>query len=322
MKIEMKNIKKFVIITAFLLFFSLGYYVFASVNEATNKNFLLDSDQDGLTDEEEKTYGTDPYKADTDKDGYSDGVEVKSGYDPKKPAPGDRLASVNKEIESKDAENLTLKLTEGLKPLLENSGEEGKQVSVQDIDNVLQNSLGNDLNTEASFDSLPSYTVPEDKIMRQNYGNLSEADRKERVKEDTMRYLGSLSYVLANNMPEGITGPGEMKTFVESLGLHINDLAKTTPDYSFYVPIGKHVQAIVDEAGLIQVPENMLEVHTKGIRIFKAYLDLGEKAPVGSGDPVAQITLIKKIQALTVLSEEYLNEAYLKVSGFIAGDKK
>ena len=37
----------------------------------------LDSDGDGLTDDEEAEYGTDPYDPDTDKDGLSDGEEVK-----------------------------------------------------------------------------------------------------------------------------------------------------------------------------------------------------------------------------------------------------
>ena len=42
----------------------------------------VDSDADGLSDEQEKFYGSDANKADTDGDGYSDGSEVKGGYDP------------------------------------------------------------------------------------------------------------------------------------------------------------------------------------------------------------------------------------------------
>jgi len=43
-----------------------------------------DTDNDGLTDREEvKVYGTDPLKADTDGDGYADGQEVKNGFNPK-----------------------------------------------------------------------------------------------------------------------------------------------------------------------------------------------------------------------------------------------
>jgi len=73
-----------------------------------NINLLVDSDKDGLTDEEErvlgtdanevdsdhdnsfdyeevKVYQTDPLNPDTDGDGYLDGEEVQSGYNPKGP---------------------------------------------------------------------------------------------------------------------------------------------------------------------------------------------------------------------------------------------
>ena len=42
----------------------------------------VDSDGDGLSDEEEAIYGTDPHNPDTDGDGYTDGEEVKAGFDP------------------------------------------------------------------------------------------------------------------------------------------------------------------------------------------------------------------------------------------------
>lgn len=41
-----------------------------------------DSDRDGLSDIEEKKYGTDPLNQDTDGDGYLDGAEVMGGYNP------------------------------------------------------------------------------------------------------------------------------------------------------------------------------------------------------------------------------------------------
>ncbi len=42
----------------------------------------IDTDHDGLTDEQEKLFGTDPLRADTDEDGYPDGMEVQNGYAP------------------------------------------------------------------------------------------------------------------------------------------------------------------------------------------------------------------------------------------------
>ena len=60
--------------------------VLVNTNEQVNKNTAnVDSDNDGLTDEQELTYGTDPNNADTDGDGYSDGDEVQSGYNPNGP---------------------------------------------------------------------------------------------------------------------------------------------------------------------------------------------------------------------------------------------
>lgn len=47
---------------------------------------LVDSEGDGLSDwEEVSIFGTNPLKADTDGDGYPDGEEVQNGYNPKGP---------------------------------------------------------------------------------------------------------------------------------------------------------------------------------------------------------------------------------------------
>jgi hypothetical protein len=45
----------------------------------------VDSDGDGLTDEQEMLLGTDPFNADTDGDGFPDGLEVALGSDPLDP---------------------------------------------------------------------------------------------------------------------------------------------------------------------------------------------------------------------------------------------
>lgn len=44
-----------------------------------------DSDNDGITDEDEEKLGTDPHKADTDGDGIYDGLEIRLGLDPLNP---------------------------------------------------------------------------------------------------------------------------------------------------------------------------------------------------------------------------------------------
>jgi len=50
----------------------------------------IDSDNDGLSDEDEFRYKTDPKNPDTDGDGFLDGDEVKNGFNPLQFSPGDR----------------------------------------------------------------------------------------------------------------------------------------------------------------------------------------------------------------------------------------
>jgi hypothetical protein len=55
----------------------------AEENTAGTNINIIDTDSDGLSDYEEvKIYKTNPLSADTDSDGYLDGAEVKSGYNP------------------------------------------------------------------------------------------------------------------------------------------------------------------------------------------------------------------------------------------------
>ncbi|HUT22687.1 MAG TPA: thrombospondin type 3 repeat-containing protein [Candidatus Bipolaricaulota bacterium] len=55
----------------------------------------VDSDKDSLTDYEEvKIYKTDPLDPDSDDDGYKDGEEVSGGYDPLNPAAGAKLSGL------------------------------------------------------------------------------------------------------------------------------------------------------------------------------------------------------------------------------------
>lgn len=325
MKIQIKNIKQIVGVSFFLIIFSLSYFVFASVDEAVNKNFLLDSDQDGLTDEEEKTYGTDPYKADSDEDGYSDGVEVKNGYNPLKPAPGDKLVDEKKYVTaSADTEGLTEKLSTELKPLLTATEDDGtsKEFSVEDIDEALDKSLGDSVKTEISSDSLPEFFVPEDKILKQDYDGLSDAEKREQLKADTNKYIEFVAYVFANNLPEEVASPEDLKPFANSLVEHLNDLGKTPPDYSYYRSLKSHVQIIVDELSVAEVPENMVSLHVELVRLLKAYLAIGETAPVGASDPVALVVFMNNVEDLNNLTSSFLQKAYQGVAEYIVDSKE
>ena len=119
--------------TKIIAIFAVSFVVFATTlfalaQSQTNNSLFLDSDQDGLTDQQEKLIGTDPHNPDTDNDGYFDGEEAKSCYNPMKPAPGDKLttdqcAAMQKILTDPDhAQPLDLTLSSGTSASIPSTG--------------------------------------------------------------------------------------------------------------------------------------------------------------------------------------------------------
>lgn len=90
----------------------------------------LDSDQDGLTDQQEiNIYYTDPDKADTDNDTFSDGTEVNSGYSP---LLGDNKKMIQADSD-KDGLNDAWELTLGTGLMNQDSDNDGYQDGIEVI---------------------------------------------------------------------------------------------------------------------------------------------------------------------------------------------
>jgi hypothetical protein len=77
----------FIVITlALISYYSYQAHEENAANRSVTPDSEIDSDGDGLTDEEERQIGTDPFDPDTDGDGFSDGEEVQNNHDPLRPA--------------------------------------------------------------------------------------------------------------------------------------------------------------------------------------------------------------------------------------------
>lgn len=312
-----KTIKKSLVVFAGLLVLSFAVFALADEDKKNGKNIFLDSDQDGLTDEEEKGYGTDPNSKDSDSDGYSDGAEVLGGYDPLKPAPGDKIETANKNEESSDKNtpeksastiNLTEELSTQMAGLIGAGISNNKEISIEDLDDILQNSLGN----EMTFDDLPEIDEKEIKIKKQNYAGLSEEKRKEMEKRDTTEYLTALSYIAITNSPKKISSIADISTLSEEFMQQVSMFSDSMSNISYFKDIAEKGEAAYGQLKEVEVPENMLDIHEKGLRLYKYAVSLKDKVDLDDNDPIRIITQLSNVQGLISIGLNFAQEIEAK----------
>ncbi len=274
---KIKNVKQTFLIFLSLIILSFSFYSFAENNSSTDKNIFLDSDQDGLSDAEEKAYGTDPRAADTDGDSYSDGIEVKSGYDPLKPAPGDKLVQEETATVSApaptvlgattDEDNLTQKVSEKMTALIEEKQNAGTDpttepaISVADVQDAINEVMDQNLKEI----TLPEVSIKDIKIKEQNYSKLDAEEAKSKKREDFANYASSIFYIFSSNSPQPITSGSDINKFAqyfqEVLGSAITSRSASSLD-----DLEKSGDNMVEQLKNIEVPVEVADLHLQALR--------------------------------------------------------
>lgn len=290
---------------------SFAFFSMAQENASSDKNIFLDSDQDGLSNAEEATYGTDPNNPDTDGDGYTDGIEIKSGYDPLKPAPGDKIvqnssrSTVNSsQTNNSDNKNLTEELSVEVASLINEKGGGTEEISLEDLDSIVEKTTSEVL----TFDDLPEVDESEIKIKKQNYGSLSEEKRKVKEKEDAIEYLTAVSYIIVSNSPQTISVMSDLEKLAEQFTGQINSFSTNLSDISYFKELADKGEAALDQLKEVRVPENVIDVHIKGIQLLKYSVSLKEQSQPDPNDPVSTILNLSKVQNLITLSASLMIE--------------
>ena len=329
--IPTKRLQLPLLVFSVLVFASFGFFSIASEN-FSGKNIFQDADQDGLTNEEEQLYGTDPQKADTDGDSYSDGAEVRSGYDPLKPSPGDKIfstkesnltspkeslqgdASSSKDISTgempgiggSDEDNLTQQVSQQIADILKSSSENNADASatVQTMQENLQNLLdGKNIGDL----ELPEVDEKDIKIKKQEYSDLSEEERTAAIKQDTLEYVTKVSYILASNAPEVLSAPEDMEKMATTM--MTNALTSIESGNAQYLQdIADKGKQVLLELHDIEVPENMLSSHKKAIQLFQYASTLPKELRSFDSDPLSNIVVLSKMQGLLGILSGFVKE--------------
>jgi len=301
----LKERKSFLLFVALL--FGCTFYGVHGESQTSAKNLFIDADQDNLSGEEEKLYGTNPNKADTDGDGYSDGVEVESGYNPLIPAPGDRI--VNAEVKSKEEavtdsqNNLTNKVSVQIAGVLSGVSDENKEVTFDQINSAVEQAMSGD-NTEVV---LPEVDVKEIKIKKAPPKSLKEKERKSQERKDVLEYLTVMSYIVANNSPSQFNTEDQFGGVMNSLSSQaILGLANGNIDSTN--ALAERGQKILDESKKVEVPEAMLDIHIKALKMGLYAASLKKDIKTDGEDPIGQIAALSRMQALLGVTAQFIDD--------------
>lgn len=319
MKLSQRKLT-FIIFSA-LCIGSFAFFAIAQQNPRNDKSIFLDSDQDGLSDDEERTYGTDPNNRDTDGDSYSDGTEVKSGYDPLKRAPGDKIISdvepaspadgqltTNNLQQDGDKENLTQALSEDVAGLINEKMSANEEISIDDL-----NSIANKLTTEKiNFDDLPEVNESEIIIKKQKYSKLSKSEREAKEKQDALEYLTAASYILASNSPQKLSESKDLENLFQTVVSQFETFSTSMEDTSYLKTLADKGEDALSQLKDIEVPQNMVEFHIMGIKIAKYAVQIRDEAVPASEDPIASIASFSKVQNLIFLTLELSQKISVK----------
>lgn len=311
---KIKKIQLHLVILFMLAIGSFAFYINAQETASTDKNIFLDSDQDGLSDAEEKTYGTNPQKADSDGDSYSDGAEIRSGYDPLKPSPGDKLIP-NTNTSSATKENATTNLTntmaQKISAVVENSDSENKEVSLDQVKSIVSESL----NTQVSDNEFPEVSKDDIKIKKQNFKGMSEEKIAKKKKEDFSDYIVGLFYIMSVNSSEPLTSISGINSIVQSISSDVSSAISSRNPKDLEEMIANE-QKIIDQLKDLPVPEDVVDLHIKSLRIAKHTQTLKDSISVHPEDPVFDLANLSKLYGFISYLSSFSNDISAKINEY------
>ena len=298
---KVKNIKIALFVLSGLIILSFVFFATAQDKSNTQHNIFLDSDQDGLTDAEEKLYGTDPHNPDTDGDGYTDGAEIKAGYNPLVPAPNDKLATPLKSDLTLDKaktnqinqKNLTQEIAKKIAQLSDKSDSPDKKISLQQIKDLVDKSL----TSENTSDSLATTVTEKDiKIKKENFVGMTKEEIKQKKKEDFIDYIIAVFYILSSNSPEPLTSSSNITSVASQVSQKIID-ALTSRNKQPIEDLSQSGEKVLAQLKDLEVPQDLVDIDFKALKFAELAKDM-EQYINPTKDPLTDIAHLSQINGL------------------------
>ena len=215
-----------------------------NLNGTGNIISCSDIDKDGLCDNEELLYRTDPLNSDTDGDGFLDGEEAASGHDPTKPGPNDLLTKTD----NPQALNITDKVS-----MLMASGFYAGDLS-ESADPAIYNKALADISVEILTDGL--------RTLDPNNIYAGETIFSSDSKETQEKYIKALGSIIQIDLWGELVN--EPRVSAEKLAEFFSEDQQSIADsQQYFNSKANHYKSVIGKVNSLAVPPSWLDVHKK-----------------------------------------------------------
>lgn len=212
------------------------------------------------------------------------------------------VAAEGNDTFSNDPNNLTGQVAQKLSALATSSDPDEQQISVDKMQSIITDSISQ----KFSESDLPTISPDEIKIKKQNYTGTAE-QIKAKKKEDFTNYMIAVYYIMSSSSPKPITSGDDLNGMASYFTQSI-DAALNSRDSSQLAEISQSGQKILDQLRTVEVPEDVLEIHTKALQFAKYAIALKPTISANTEDPLTDLVNISKLasfmESLISFSEE------------------
>lgn len=205
---------------------------------------------------------------------------------------------------SDDPDNLTSQVARKLSALASSTDPDEQEVSLDKLQEIINDSISQ----KFSDSDLPTIAPGEIKIKKQTYSG-SAGQIRARKKEDFTNYMIAAYYILSSSSPKPITNNADLNGLADYFTQTVTT-ALTDRDSSGLTEISQSGQKILDQLKNVEVPEDVIDIHTKAVQFAKYAIMLKPAVTADADDPLADLVNISKIKSLT--------EALISFSGEVS----
>lgn len=237
-----------------------------------------DIDQDGLCNDEEPIYRTDPLNKDTDGDGFLDGEEIASGRDPIKPGPDDLLPTQNSQ---------SLNITDKVSDLITGAFYAG------DLDPHANPEIYNKSLTDISYEIIINNSA----VLDPKNIPINKINNSSNSKEVQEKYLNTIVTIIENDLWGQLINEPRVLA-MKFVNFNTEDQKNIANSKRYFNDKANHYMEVLQKVDALAVPPSWFNIHQSILTGLQTLVINHQALSQTNNDPLKSIAAVDNLMNL------------------------